>query len=113
MARTGPRSSCLDRREIQPGELVSLEQADREEQQEKNSGLQDEEEYGKYDSSCSEEESGESFPDDEAAFNGRIEFSLFSFIALVMELWDYRHLLLFYAFVDSQLFVSLILPCLN
>ena len=54
MARAGTLPSYLYQREIQPGEPVSLERSDLEEQQEK-SGQQDEGEDGmfKYDSSDS------------------------------------------------------------
>ena len=60
MARAGTFPSYLQQREIQPGEPVSLERSDLEEQQEKD---EEEDRILQYDSPSSDEESA----DDETA----------------------------------------------
>ena len=116
--------SYLYQREIKPGEPVSLERSDFEEQQE-NSGKQDEEEDGilEYDSPSDDGDipSVEQEADFHLGrgsrlvrsfrFNGRVVFSWFFFIFLAMELWDFHHLLCFMHLL-ILLFVSLIPTCL-
>ena len=121
MARVGTPPSYLYQREIQPGELVSLEHSDFEEQQ-KISGKQDEEEGGTLEYDSPSDDGGIPSSEREAGFhlrrgslfrrsirfNSRIVFSFF--ISLVIK--DCRHLLCVMHLL-TLLFVSLILTCLN
>ena len=99
MARVGTPPSYLYQREIQPGELVSLEHSDFEEQQ-KISGKQDEEEGGTLEYDSPSDDGGIPSSEREAGFhlrrgslfrrgirfNSRFVFSQFFFISLIMEL---------------------------
>ena len=114
--------SYLYQRLIQPGEPVSLERSDFEEQQE-NSGKQDEEEDGIFecDSPCDDGdipslEREADFYLRRLRFPLRRKYSLqqlnvlgqFVFISLVMKLWDCRHVLCLMHFLT--LFIRSLIP---